>query len=133
MDYGPFSLENTSAAELRFKLWLNSEPTYDFVCRMASVNGTDFYGTCTSGNSNGWIDRVLDFSNVHQLGNLLGQRQVWVSLYFYSDSSITYPEGAYVDNVILRKCPVGATCPAGSSLSIPANSRLTEFPLQIRR
>jgi len=133
MEYGPFSLMGATAADLRFKLWLYTESNYDYVCRMASINGTDFYGSCTSGNSNGWIDRTLDLTNVPTLGNLLGQPQVWVLLWFYSDSSLTYAEGGYVDNIVLRRCPQGATCPAGSSLTLPANSGITEFPFQVTR
>lgn len=128
MVYGPFSLVGATAADLNFKLWLNTESNYDYVCRLASIDGTNFYGNCTTGNSNGWIDRTLDLSNVYQLGNLLGQPQVWVALVFYSDTSINYPEGGYVDNIILRLCPQGATCPTGSTSIPPVDSRITEFP-----
>lgn len=131
MEYGPFSLVGATAADLKFKLWLNTESDYDYVCYGASIDGTDFYGTCVSGNSGGWVDRTLDLSNVYTLGNLLGQPQVWVVLWFYSDSSITYSEGAYVDNIVLRRCPQGATCPAGSSLALPAGSGIAEFPAHI--
>lgn len=37
------------------------------------------------------------------LGSLLGQKQVWIGLVLLSDSSNTVPEGAYVDDVVLRK------------------------------
>jgi len=133
MDYGPFSLVGASAADLTFKLWLNTESGYDYVCRGASINGTDFYGYCTSGNSSGWIDRVLDLTNVPTLGNLLGQPQVWVNLWFYSDSSVTYAEGGYVDNVMLRRCPQGTTCPTGGLSALPADSQIIEFPWHIRQ
>ena len=133
MDYGPFSLVGASAAELRYKLWLQTEANYDKFCHFASLDSINWYGTCYSGNSNGWVDLVFDLSNVYQLGNLLGQPQVWVELYFYSDSSVTYAEGTYVDNVVLRRCPQGATCPAGSSSALPADSKITEFPFQVTR
>ncbi len=116
MVYGPFSLVGAMAAELNFRLWLNSELNFDFVCRMASVNGTNFYGACMSGSSGAWIDRTLDLSNVYTLGNLLGQPNVWIALIFASDSSVTRPEGGYVDNIVLRKCTSG-TCTGANVLA----------------
>jgi uncharacterized protein YegL len=112
MVYGPFSLVGATAGELRYKLWLNSESDKDVVCRMASVNGTDFYGNCDSGNTNGWTDKVLDLTIVPILGNLIGRYTVWVALIFEGNGSTNYPEGGYVDNVVLRKC-TAASCPAG--------------------
>ena len=116
MVYGPFSLVGATDADLTFKLWLNSEsgaPSYfyDGVCRYASLDNANWYGSCTQGNSAGWIDRELDLTNVYTLGDLRGQSSVWIALYFISDISNTYPVGGYVDNVLLRKCP-GGTCPA---------------------
>ncbi|MGC8873831.1 MAG: M6 family metalloprotease domain-containing protein [Chloroflexia bacterium] len=102
MVYGPFSLVGAGDADLTFKLWLHSESGYDGVCRLASIDGLNYYGWCTSGDTN-WIDRELDLTNVPTLGNLLGQPQVWVALVFTSDYSVHYTEGAYVDNVLLRK------------------------------
>ena len=109
MVYGPFSLADATAAELTFKLWLNSELGYDGLCRLASVNGTDFYGTCTSGNTAGWVDKGLDLSNVPDLGNLIGRPNVWIAIAFSSDLDTTRAEGAYVDNILLRKFLPGGT------------------------
>jgi hypothetical protein len=114
MVYGPFSLVGATAGDLSFKLWLNNESTNDKVCRMASINGTNFYGACTSGNTSGWVDKVLDLTNVYTLGNLMSQPNVWVALTFSSNGSVNYPEGGYVDNIVLRKC-TAASCPAGVS------------------
>lgn len=133
MIYGPFSLEGSTAADLQFKLWLYSESNYDYVCRAASIDGTNFSGSCTSGNSGGWIDRILDLADVYNLGNLLGQPKVWVALWFESDSSMNYAEGGYVDNVVLRRCPPGATCPANSPVILPANSSIIESPAKMSR
>ena len=126
MVYGPFSLSNTTAADLRFKLWLNSQLDYDGVCRFASIDGNDFWGTCTSGNSTGWVDKTLDLANVYTLGNLLGQSNVWVAIYFTSSASTTYAEGGYVDNIVLRKCPAGGTCPAAVSGMSPGDGQVVE-------
>lgn len=130
MDYGPFSLVGVTAAELRYKLWLNSESDFDYMCHFASIDGQDWYGSCVSGNSSGWMDRVFDLSNVYRLGNLLGRPQVWVELWFFSDASVNYPEGAYVDNIILRKCPEGATCLPSGLPVLPVGSRIVEFSSQ---
>lgn len=130
MIYGPFSLVGATKGDLSFKLWLNSELNYDFVCRYASIDGTSFSGTCTSGNTAGWVDKTLDLTNVYTLGNLMGQSNVWVALKFSSDSSNTYAEGGYVDNVVLRKCPTGATCPAATSPVLSTNSQIIEIPAQ---
>lgn len=132
MDFGPFNLANASAAELRFKLWMNTESNYDRACALASINAENWYGTCWSGNSNGWVDRRFDLSNVYRLGNLMGHSQVWVELWFVSDESITRAEGVYVDNVELRWCPAGISCPATSSIE-PASEELIEFPMEVTR
>ena len=116
MVYGPFSLVGATDADLTYKLWLNSESGapdffFDGVCRYASIDNSNWYGACTQGNSAGWIDSELDLTNVWTLGDLRGRANVWIAIYFISDFSNTYPVGAYVDNVLLRKCP-GGTCPA---------------------
>jgi hypothetical protein len=116
MVYGPFSLVGATAADMSFKLWLNSELNYDYFYYLASIDGNTFYGTRASGVSGGWVDPpVLDLSNVPTLGNLMGQPNVWVGFIFLSDASVNYPEGAYVDNIVLRKC-TAASCPSLSLL-----------------
>jgi len=125
MVFGPFSLADAAAADLSFKLWLNSESTYDVMCRFASTDGSNFSGTCTFGNTAGWIDRVLDLNNVYNMGSLLGQPNVWIALNFSTDATINYAEGGYVDNVVLRKC-TGAGCTA-------LTTRDSEVPRVIER
>jgi hypothetical protein len=119
MVYGPFSLVGATAADLRFKLWLNSELNYDGVCQMASINGTNFSGGCTTGNTQGWIDSVLDLTSAGSLGNLTGQPNVWIALMLSSNSSNNNPEGAYVDNIVLRKCSTSG----GTSTPTPTPTR----------
>ena len=115
LKYGPFDLSDASQAELRYMLWLNSETNYDEVCRMASIDGTTFYGTCSSGNSNGWVEQTLDLANVYNLGDLRGQKKVWILIYFYSNGNTTYSYGALVDNVVLRKCTSSQGCTSAST------------------
>ena len=103
MIYGPFSLEDATAAEVNFKLWLYSESGYDNFLIVASINGTNFSGFSTSGNSNGWSEYTFDLTDVPSLGNLTGESQVWIAFIFVSDESDNYAEGAYVDTVVLRK------------------------------
>lgn len=54
---------------------------------------------------------------------MIGQPQVWVGLYFHSDSDSTggYIEGAYVDDIVVRKCVSGG-CPT-ESIGISASDR----------
>lgn len=124
MVYGPFSLADTPFAELRLQAWLNSEPGYDGLCRMASVDGQRFYGSCSWGNSQGWVEQVLNLNNVPTLGNLAGRARVWVALAFISDNIGQYAEGAFVDNVTVRTCyaPGYMSCPLGAGASAPAPS-----------
>lgn len=113
MVYGPFSLVGATAAEMRFWLWANTELNYDGVCWLASVDGTNFSGSCLTGTAS-WHERVLNLANVPNLGNLLGRSSVWVAFVFASDGSVTYSEGAYIDNIVLRKC-MYASCTGTAS------------------
>lgn len=134
MIYGPFSLSDATEAEMRIKAWVNTQPApseiYDYLCWMASTNGTDFAGDCAWGDSSGWVDQILDFGNVTDyIGTMIGEYQVWVGLWFHSDGGgDIYAEGAYVDDILVRKC-VGGGCPVGASgISGPEDSRLYTFP-----
>ncbi len=130
MVYGPFSLVNATAAELNYKLWINSEPGYDILCRTASIDGINFSGNCSAGNSAGWIDETLDLSNVYTLGDLRGQSQVWVAIIFESDYIVNYPEGAYVDNIVVRRC-MTTTCQGSPVNQIEAiGSQIIEMNYQ---
>lgn len=105
---GPFNLSNATQAELKFDLWLNTEMEYDFLHWGASDDGYAFKMVKESGNTNGWVSRSLDLSNVNGQ-NFVGQSQVWIGFLFTSDYSINYPTGAAIDEVVLRKC-VGGVC-----------------------
>lgn len=81
---------------------------------MASVNGRDFSGYCTSGATGGWIDRVLDLTSIPDLGNLAGRQSVWIAIVFSGDATVNRAEGAYIDDIVLRKyvAPGGAAPPS---------------------
>jgi hypothetical protein len=131
MIYGPFSLADATAAEFTYQLWLNSELDWDKVGRGASIDGDNFYGMSTSGNTGGWVDKTLDLTAVPTLGDLTGQSNVWVALIFESDETIVYPEGGYVDDILLQKY-VGARS-ARQEEGVPAApATMHEEVLQIR-
>ncbi len=100
--YGPFDLRGATAAELTFRRWQRSEAGYDYLWWMASVNGTNFSGVGTSGDSGGWVSETFDLSDVYLLGDLRGQPQVWIAFWFQSDAD-TNDVGAFVDDVVVRK------------------------------
>ena len=67
--------------------------------------------------------------NVSGLGNVVGSPRVWIGLAFLSDGAMTYPHGAYVDNVILNQCQ--RNCPSPSALSNDLSGDLLEYPIAI--
>jgi hypothetical protein len=103
MVYGPFSLSGASDAELTFQLWLNSEPEYDGVFHGASIDGVEFHGHTVTGHSAGWMQHGLNLRSVLVLGDLTGQEEVWIALLFVSDGVVRMQEGAYIDDIVLRK------------------------------
>ena len=62
------------------------------------------------GNSNGWISKSLNLADIYNDGtvDLTGDSTVWLSLIFFSDSTISYPGGGFVDNLTILRCP--GTC-----------------------
>ncbi len=99
--HGPFSLTGATAASAEFDLWAETESGYDYVKWMVSVDGTHYYGYQTSGSTGGWSHRVFDFADVEAI-DVLGQPSVWFAFIFSSDESVQ-KEGAYVDNLVIRR------------------------------
>jgi len=130
MIYGPFSLVGATAANLHLKLSLYTEASYDYLCYGASVDGTSFASYCLSGSSDGWTDYSLDLAQVDTLGNLLGQPNVWIGLMFISDGSNSYPGGAFVDEIVVRKC-TAPTCPAVASVASSRAGQVAESRLRL--
>ena len=116
---GPFSLVGATRAEIKMKIWINMEPFYDTLCLYVSKDGRNFRGQCASGQTSGWADWTLDLSNIGSLGSLLGQPQVWMAIRFVADETVSKGEGAYVDDIVVRKC-IGQTCPQYSLQDLPA-------------
>ena len=106
--YGPFSLADATAASAEFDLWLSSESGYDRMWWLVSLNGTNWYGWNDSGYYAAWRHITFDFSTVSQI-NVIGASQVWFAINFDSDSNTQY-EGAYVDNLVIKKTTAGTSC-----------------------
>jgi hypothetical protein len=87
-----------------------------------------FNGLSTSGNSGGWVSERLDLANVPTLGNLLGRHQVWIAFIFESNDIATYPEGVYVDNMVLRKC-LAARCVDAAGMAPESDWQVSPLPL----
>ena len=134
MIFGPFSLADASAAELAFQLWLNSEPDYDGVFSGASIDGVEFYGHMVTGNSAGWVRQALDLGTVPELGDLTGQEEVWIALLFVSDGVVRMQQGAFIDDIILRKY-VGslADLPEEVAPALGGTARREEATFSLRR
>ncbi len=129
MEYGPFSLETAIDAELNFAFWLNSETDYDFIFFGAAINGVNYYGNLYWGNSSGWVTYSFDLTDVYTLGDLTGQTQVWIAFVFFSDSSITYQNGVFIDNIVLRKCDSNCGETTASKLHEGVQSEFMEIIL----
>jgi hypothetical protein len=123
MDYGPFDLSDATAAEMQFKFWANSEPNVDEICWGVATNPPDFNYSCESDTSNSWFDETVDLSDFKGV-SYLGEPQVWITFDFFTDGSITLNEGAYVDDVVIRKCTATSCSSSSSSVDNPPDSNL---------
>lgn len=103
---------------MNFQRWQRTELNYDLFKWVASIDGQDFYGWQSSGDSQGWYDTSFDLSNVPILGDLRGEPQVWVALILRSDESET-DLGVFLDNVVIRKQKGGG----GAAVSLPQPAR----------
>lgn len=109
--FGPFSLAGATDAWAEFDLWLETEKDYDKVKWMISLNDTNYFGFTRATNTAGWEHIRFDFKNVNNI-TAIGAPQVWFSFIFESDEGTQY-EGAYVDNVVIKKKGGTSTCTYG--------------------
>jgi len=133
MIYGPFSLADATAADLSLRLWVDSADGYDQLAWMASTDGTFFNGYVAWGSWGGWAAGVLDLSDVPHMGDLMGQPNVWIALRFESDAYGNSAEGAYVDDIVLRKFVSGSAgtgAPSTSLQSAAKQGALLKVPVQ---
>ena len=116
MVYGPFNLSEARDAELFFNHWTRTAGIPDYLFVGASVDGIAFYGVTYSGHwneycgGNGWCPGNFDLTDVYTLGNLCGYKKVWIAFAFISDSDNSNDDGAYLDDIVLRK-DTGEICP----------------------
>ncbi|MCG3157227.1 MAG: hypothetical protein DKINENOH_03859 [bacterium] len=106
MVFGPFDLSDATYAYLEFRYWLETEDKRDWFFWMASSNGINFSGIGVSGTDLGWNKAFLNFAELPDSTNLIGQQNVWVALSFSSDSTGTAP-GVFVEDVLIRKGTFG--------------------------
>ena len=115
MIYGPFSLADAVAAEMRVKVWVDTEISVDMLCMAASTDKRRFNGPCVSGRSSqngtvGWVEELFDLNHVYQMGSMLGKTDIYVALAYITDDSVTNPYlGVFADNLIIRKGVIGGT------------------------
>lgn len=120
----PVNLKYASRGEFTAKVWTNLAPD-DQVCLKVAVllSGdscstgytTEYYGVCRTGQTHGWETLRLDLTQVPTLGNVLGQAKVCARIAFSAHIGDSRPEGAYMDNVALRVCPVGLEAYCGGA------------------
>lgn len=106
--YGPFDLSDANWASLSFYVSLNTESDYDYFSFMASDDGTDFYGYSLTGTTaDQWLQFTLPLSAVptssDSYQNYTGKSSVWIAFSFDSDDIINYPNGVFLDDVLLQK------------------------------
>jgi photosystem II stability/assembly factor-like uncharacterized protein len=127
MIYGPFDLSDADSAGLNFFVNLNTESGYDFLDFLASNDGTNFYGYALTGTTSGdWVEFSLSFNEVpidaSTNENFCGSQSVYIAFVFASDAIVNYPNGAFVDDIILQKttaAPALTNDVGVSSLNLP--------------
>ncbi|TAM45772.1 MAG: M6 family metalloprotease domain-containing protein, partial [Acidobacteria bacterium] len=113
---GPFDLTDAVDGTWDFDLWTDiddggnpSDPP-DVVYWMWSLDGRSFSGGGTSGNSGGWEHETIRMADM-TMGDgtpVTGKPKVYFAFLFLSDAA-TQKEGAYVDNVVIKKMLQGQT------------------------
>jgi hypothetical protein len=125
MTYGPFSLADATAADLRFRFWLYRGDAYDRdeFCWSAGSSSAELQSNelCLTFDTGAWSPMTLDLREWGPNAiNLLGRPQVWIAFRFTSYGSGSQAEGAFVDDVVVRRC-AGGTCPPAAG-SVPAST-----------
>jgi M6 family metalloprotease-like protein len=108
MAYGPFSLADAAGAWMEFDLWKSTEANFDYVWWAISFDGQNYFGVKSSGTSRGWTHVVVDLDKLGESA-ATGRSQVWIEFYFSSDSAVQ-AEGAYIDNVVVKKSVAPSSC-----------------------
>ena len=115
---GPFDLSSATSGDFYLDYWLKTELDYDFFGYGISIDGSNFWGMVTSGNSSGWKQGSIDLTNVPTLGNVTGQGAVYIACNFNSDL-FTSDRGVFVDGVSIE---VDSGSPTPTSTPTPTPS-----------
>jgi hypothetical protein len=124
---GPFDLSGATAAALDYQAQIFTESLVDGVIACSSPDNADFDGcVLLSGDSHGdWLSAAgVPGGELYRsmFDGVLGDSSVWLGLTFESNGSLIHPNGAFVDDLVLRKC-IDGECPAASTASArPASS-----------
>ena len=131
MIYGPFSTVGETSVVMDFHHWVYIEPAipytiYDRFCVWASDDNQVFDGYCFTGDWGGWHEYTFNLREpIYNFYNFLDKPQVWVAFSMMTDDYIHFPEGAYVDDITLRRCIApgySIKTPMITSASIPSNT-----------
>ncbi|HVN33175.1 MAG TPA: M6 family metalloprotease domain-containing protein [Thermoanaerobaculaceae bacterium] len=118
--YGPFDLSDASEATVDFDAWYDindggdPDNATDWVAWLFSVDGKSFpTGDGATGTSQGWehVSVKLSDMKLSDGSSLVGRAQVWLGFVFVSSATTTPREGAYIDNVVIKKV-VGQSTPS---------------------
>ncbi|MGB8251849.1 MAG: C1 family peptidase, partial [Anaerolineaceae bacterium] len=130
--YGPVDLTNSTSAYMKFSLWLNMQPYgvwhkdtwngwYEYdgfmygAAPWSSFMSFPYYPGTAMGSTSGWKAMLLNLADMdgsHFEGaNLLGRNDIYINFSAWSDGAEigAYPEGIYVDDILIKKC-IGGTC-----------------------
>lgn len=129
MVYGPIDLSQVKDGYISIKLWLDIENKYDFVGWGVSLDNVTVYGNAFTGYSGSWFTDTMDLKDVYTLGNITGQPQVWIAIWFASNpANPRYYEGVAIDDLVLSTCSSMTTC-SGS----PIVSKINEMPRMLEQ
>jgi M6 family metalloprotease-like protein len=135
MTYGPFSTLGENAIRLDFSHWTYIEPSipfniFDRFCVWASDNNEQFMGYCFTGDWGGWFDYSFSLKdNVNGFYDYLNKPQVWIAFSMMTDDYIHFPEGAYVDNIRMRKCTNPLSPSSHTESSLMPSPQIDRFSL----
>jgi hypothetical protein len=125
MAYGPLSLEDATAANLSFEHWINVGTAPDdglWIC--ASSDGDIYYCRQLTYQPTGWGPVTFPLDNNLTGVDMRGQPEVWIALEFVNVGTTPIPEGAYVDDFVIRKCAGGLCQTAASAGAEPAAAEM---------
>ena len=138
MVYGPLDLSQVKDGYISIKLWLDIENKYDFVGWGISLDNETVYGNAFTGYSGSWFTDTMDLKSVYTLGDITGQPQVWIAIWFASNpANPHYYEGVAIDDLVLSTCSSMTTCSGSPNVSkfneIPKALEQRSFSYQLQK